>query len=36
MYESYTKQSLPTKEYRELLGSALCEYGGEIDPPRRT
>ena len=26
MYESYTKQSLPTKEYRELLGSALCVF----------
>lgn len=23
MYETYTRQSLPTKEYRELLGSAL-------------
>ena len=26
MYENYTKQSLPTKEYRELLGSALCVF----------
>lgn len=26
MYESYTRQSLPTKEYRELLGSALCVF----------
>lgn len=26
MYENYTKQSLPTKEYRELLGTALCVF----------
>lgn len=26
MYENYSKQSLPTKEYRELLGSALCVF----------
>ena len=26
VYESYTRQSLPTKEYRELLGSALCVF----------
>ena len=26
MYEDYTKQSLPSKEYRELLGSALCVF----------
>ena len=26
MHESYTKQSLPTKEYRELLGTALCVF----------
>lgn len=26
MYENYTRQSLPTKEYRELLGSALCVF----------
>ena len=26
MYEDYTKQSLPTKKYRELLGSALCVF----------
>ena len=26
MYESYTRQSLPTKKYRELLGSALCVF----------
>ena len=26
MYESYTRQSLPTKRYRELLGSALCVF----------
>ena len=26
MYESYTRQSLPAKEYRELLGTALCVF----------
>ena len=26
MYEDYTKQSLPEKKYRELLGSALCVF----------
>ena len=26
MYEEYTKQSLPSKNYRELLGSALCVF----------
>lgn len=26
MYETYTKQSLPTKEYRELVGAALCVF----------
>lgn len=26
MYESYTRQSLPEKQYRELLGSALCVF----------
>lgn len=26
MYESITRQSLPTKEYRELLGTALCVF----------
>ena len=26
MYENYTKQSLPSKSYRELLGSALCVF----------
>ena len=26
MYEDYTKQSLPEKHYRELLGSALCAF----------
>lgn len=26
MYESYTRQALPDKEYRELLGSALCVF----------
>ena len=28
MYENYTKQSLPTKEYRELLGTAICVFNG--------
>lgn len=26
MYENYTRQSLPTKEYQELLGSAICVF----------
>lgn len=26
MYENYTRQSLPTKEYRELLGSVICVF----------
>ena len=26
MYENYTRQSLTTKEYRELLGSAICVF----------
>lgn len=26
MYESYTRQSLPTQKYRELLGSAICVF----------
>ncbi|MDO4703448.1 selenium binding protein [Tannerella sp.] len=26
MYEKYTKQALPSKEYRELLGSAICVF----------
>ena len=26
MYESYTRQALPSKEYRELLGSAMCVF----------
>ncbi len=26
MYESYTRQVLPTKEYRELLGTCLCVF----------
>ncbi len=26
MYESYTKQSLPQKYYRELLGSSICVF----------
>ena len=30
MYESYTRISLPTKEYRELLGSALCVFNSNF------
>ena len=26
MYEEYTRQALPDKQYRELLGSALCVF----------
>jgi len=26
MYEQYTRQALPPKEYRELLGSAICVF----------
>lgn len=26
MYENYTKQALPEKYYRELLGTALCVF----------
>ncbi len=26
MYENYTRQSLPSKKYRELLGSAICVF----------
>ena len=26
MYESYTRQALPSKKYRELLGSAVCVF----------
>lgn len=26
MYESYTRQVLPSKEYRELLGTCLCVF----------
>lgn len=26
MYEEYSRQSLPSKEYRELLGSAICVF----------
>lgn len=26
MYEDYTRQSLPSKDYRELLGSAICVF----------
>ncbi|MBU5243729.1 selenium binding protein [Lactococcus lactis] len=26
MYEDYTRQALPSKEYRELLGTCLCVF----------
>lgn len=26
MYENYTRQALPSKEYRELLGTCLCVF----------
>lgn len=26
MYEKYSRQALPSKEYRELLGSAICVF----------
>lgn len=26
MYENYSRQSLPSKKYRELLGSAICVF----------
>lgn len=26
MYEKYTRQALPSKKYRELLGSAICVF----------
>ena len=26
MYENYTRQSLPERNYRELLGTALCVF----------
>lgn len=26
MYEKYSRQALPEKQYRELLGSALCVF----------
>ena len=26
MYEDYSRQALPSKEYRELLGSAVCVF----------
>lgn len=26
MYESYTRQALPSKEYRDFLGTALCVF----------
>ena len=30
MYEIYTRQSLPEKQYRELLGTALCVFNSNI------
>ena len=30
MYEPYTRQSLPDKEYRELLGSAICVFNSNV------
>ncbi|WP_010530590.1 hypothetical protein [Lentibacillus jeotgali] len=26
MYEEYSRQSLPSRQYRELLGSAICVF----------
>ncbi len=26
MYEEYSRQALPSKEYRELLGTAVCVF----------
>ena len=26
MYEKYTRQALPSREYRELIGSAICVF----------
>jgi hypothetical protein len=26
MYEEYSRQALPPKKYRELLGSAICVF----------
>lgn len=31
MYESYTKQALPSREYRELLGTAICVFNSNIN-----
>ncbi len=30
MYEDYTRQSLPSREYREKLGSALCVFNSNF------
>lgn len=30
MYEDYTRQALPSKKYRELLGSALCVFSAFV------
>lgn len=30
MYESYTRQSLPEKDYRALLGSAICVFNSNF------
>lgn len=31
MYESYTRQALPKKEYRALLGSAICVFNSNFN-----
>ena len=30
MYELYTRQALPNKEYRALLGSAICVFNSNV------
>lgn len=30
MYENYTRQALPSRKYRELLGAALCVFNSNI------
>lgn len=30
MYEGYTRQALSSKEYRELLGSAICVFNSNM------
>jgi hypothetical protein len=29
MYEEYSRQALPSKQYRELLGSAICVFNSD-------